>query len=88
MTVPNPQPKLEEQLRGVMRLKQCGKRTEKESVQGQRGSHEWHHLRTFNHACAEKEEAGDKITPPGLPLPPEEHAAFITTDRIEAPQIG
>lgn len=43
------------------------------------------HLLALNHACAEKEKAGEKITPPGLPLPPEEHAAFITTDCIEAP---
>jgi len=41
----------------------------------------------LNHACAEKEKAGEKITPPGLPLPPEDHAAFITTDCIEAPAI-
>lgn len=43
------------------------------------------HLLALNHACAEKEKAGEKITPPGLPLPPKEHAAFITTDCIEAP---
>ena len=43
------------------------------------------HLLALNHACAEKEKAGEKITPPGLPLPPDEHAAFITTDCIEAP---
>ena len=45
------------------------------------------HLLALNHACAEKEKAGEKITPPGLPLPPAEHAAFITTDCIEAPQL-
>jgi len=45
------------------------------------------HLLALNHACAEKEKAGQTITPPGLPLPPEEHAAFITTDCIEAPQL-
>ncbi len=45
------------------------------------------HLLALNHACAEKEQAGEKITPPGLPLPVEEHAAFITTDCIEAPKI-
>ncbi|MCB1210282.1 MAG: class I SAM-dependent DNA methyltransferase [Verrucomicrobiales bacterium] len=45
------------------------------------------HLLTLNHACAAKEKAGEKITPPGLPLPPEEHAAFITTDCIEAPNL-
>ena len=40
-------------------------------------------LLDLNHACAAKEKAGEKITPPGLPLPPEEHAAFITKDCIE-----
>jgi hypothetical protein len=45
------------------------------------------HLLALNHACAEKEKAGEKITPPGLPLPPKEHAAFITTDCIEAPKL-
>ena len=45
------------------------------------------HLLALNHACAEKEKAGEKITAPGLPLPPEEHTAFITTDCIEAPKI-
>ena len=39
-------------------------------------------LLALNHACAEKEKAGEKITPPGLPLPPEEHAAFLTEDCI------
>lgn len=41
----------------------------------------------LNHACAEKEKSGQKITPPGLPLPPAEHAAFITPDCIEAPKF-
>lgn len=41
----------------------------------------------LNHACAEKEKAGEKITAPGLPLPPEEHAEFITEDCIEAPKL-
>jgi len=45
------------------------------------------HLLALNHACAEKEKSGEKITPPGLPLPPEEHAEFITTDCIEAPKL-
>jgi hypothetical protein len=39
-------------------------------------------LLDLNHACAAKEKAGEKITPPGLPLPPEEHAKFITEDCI------
>ena len=43
------------------------------------------HLLALNHACAEKERTGEKITPPGLPLPPEEHADFITLDCIRAP---
>ena len=39
-------------------------------------------LLALNHACAEKEQRGGKITPPGLPLPPDEHAAFVTEDCI------
>jgi hypothetical protein len=39
----------------------------------------------LNLACAAKEKAGEKITPPGLPLPPEEHAGFITDDCIQPP---
>ena len=39
-------------------------------------------LLQLNHACAEKEKRGEKITPPGLPLPSEDHAAFITEDCI------
>ena len=37
-------------------------------------------LLELNQACAAKEAAGEKITPPGLPLPVEEHAEFITED--------
>jgi hypothetical protein len=36
----------------------------------------------LNQTCAAKEAAGESITPPGLPLPVEEHAAFITEDSI------
>ena len=36
----------------------------------------------LNQSCAAKEAAGEKITPPGLPLPEEEHAAFVTSDCI------
>ena len=36
----------------------------------------------LNLACAAKEKNGEKITPPGLPLPPEEHVNFITEDCI------
>ena len=39
-------------------------------------------LLALNLACAAKEKAGEKITPPGLPLPPEEHSRFITDDCI------
>jgi SAM-dependent methyltransferase len=39
-------------------------------------------LLDLNRACAAKEAAGEPITPPGLPLPPAEHAAFITEDCI------
>jgi hypothetical protein len=37
-------------------------------------------LLELNLACAAKEKAGEKITPPGLPLPEADHAAFITED--------
>ncbi|MEO8614402.1 MAG: DNA methyltransferase [Luteolibacter sp.] len=40
-------------------------------------------LLQLNQTCAAKEAAGESITPPGLPLPKEEHAAFITEDCIE-----
>jgi hypothetical protein len=40
-------------------------------------------LLDLNLACATKERAGEKITPPGLPLPPAEHAKFITGDCIQ-----
>ncbi len=39
-------------------------------------------LLDLNQQCAAKEAAADPITPPGLPLPPEEHPAFITEDCI------
>ena len=39
-------------------------------------------LLTLNQACAAREACGERITPPGLPLPAEEHAAFITEDCI------
>ena len=44
-------------------------------------------LLELNLACAAREKAGDKITAPGLPLPLEEQASFITDDCIEAPKI-
>ena len=42
-------------------------------------------LLKLNLACATKEKAVEKITPPGQPLPPDEHAVFITGDCIELP---
>jgi hypothetical protein len=38
----------------------------------------------LNLACAAKEKAGEKITPPGLPLAQAEHAEFISDDCIRA----
>ncbi len=43
-------------------------------------------LLELNLGCAAKEKAGEKITPPGLPLPPEQHTDFITDDCIEPPK--
>jgi hypothetical protein len=40
-------------------------------------------LLELNLACAAKEKAGEKITPPGLPLSNEEHAKFVTDDCIQ-----
>ncbi len=40
-------------------------------------------LLEFNLACAAKEKACEKITPPGLPMPPEEQASFTTDDCIK-----
>ena len=42
-------------------------------------------LLELNLACAAKEKAGEKITPPGLSLPQEECAAFVTEDCIQVP---
>ena len=39
-------------------------------------------LLALNQACAAREKSGQPITPPGLPLPDSERAAFITTDCI------
>jgi SAM-dependent methyltransferase len=41
-------------------------------------------LLELNLACAAKEKAGEKITPPGLLLLPEDRAGFITDDCIQA----
>src|SRR6266481_3053813 len=43
-------------------------------------------LLEFNLACAAKEKGGEKITPPGLPLPPNEHSEFVTNDCIKPPR--
>lgn len=40
-------------------------------------------LLELNQSCAAKEAAGEPITPPGLPLPKEEHAEFVTQDCIQ-----
>jgi restriction-modification enzyme MmeI-like protein len=39
-------------------------------------------LLELNLTCAAKEKVGEKVTPPGLPLPAEEHREFVTDDRI------
>lgn len=39
-------------------------------------------LLQLNQSCAAQEAAGEKITPPGLPLTVEEHEKFITSDCI------
>lgn len=43
-------------------------------------------LLALNQSCAAKEAAGEPITPPGLPLPVEQHVEFLTEDciRIES----
>jgi hypothetical protein len=40
-------------------------------------------LLALNQSCAAQEAAGEPITPPGLPLPKEEHEAFVTGDSIQ-----
>jgi SAM-dependent methyltransferase len=40
-------------------------------------------LLQLNQSCAAKEAVGEKITPPGLPLPVEEHGEFVTGDCIK-----
>jgi hypothetical protein len=39
-------------------------------------------LLALNQSCAAKEADGEPVTPPGLALPPEQHATFITEDCI------
>jgi hypothetical protein len=43
-------------------------------------------LLELNLALAEKEKKGEPITPPGLPLPPADHAAYITDDCVNIAQ--
>ena len=45
-------------------------------------------LLELNLACAAKEKAGKNITPPGLQLPPEEQAEFVTHDCIRKSHVG
>jgi hypothetical protein len=45
-------------------------------------------LLELNLACAAKEKAGEKITPPGLLLPVEEPTAFVTDDSYRGPQVN
>ncbi|MEA3187045.1 MAG: hypothetical protein QOD99_875, partial [Chthoniobacter sp.] len=45
------------------------------------------YLLELNLACAAKEKAGEKITPPGLPLPEKDQAVFITEDCIQPPGL-
>jgi hypothetical protein len=45
-------------------------------------------LLELNLACAAREKAGEKITPPGLPLLPEPHAEFVTDDCIQPPHVA
>ncbi len=45
-------------------------------------------LLELNLTLAAKEKAGEAITPPGLPLPEADRAAFTTTDSVQAPSPG
>lgn len=44
-------------------------------------------LLQLNFACAVKEKAGEKITPPGLPLAPDHQHTFVTDDSIRPPTL-
>lgn len=44
-------------------------------------------LLDLNQQVAARIAAGDPVTAPGLPLPPEKRAAFITEDCIQPPAI-
>lgn len=41
-----------------------------------------HLFRALGQTCTAKEAAGEPITPPGLPLPVEEHGEFVSGDCI------
>jgi hypothetical protein len=45
-------------------------------------------LLDLNLACAAKEKAGEKITPPGLPLPSDQHGQFVSDDCIQLDSRG
>ncbi len=45
-------------------------------------------LLKLNLACAAKEKAGEKITPPGLPLLAIDHLQFTTEDCIQPPKLS
>jgi hypothetical protein len=45
-------------------------------------------LLELNLACAAKEKAGEKITPPGLPLPSNEQAKFVTDECVQPPKLS
>ena len=44
-------------------------------------------LLALNLDLAAKEQAGEKITPPGLPLPEADRAAFITDDCVKVTEL-
>ena len=44
-------------------------------------------LLELNLACAAKERAGEKVTPPGLPLASDEQQPFVSDDSIRAPTL-
>jgi len=44
-------------------------------------------LLELNLACAAKEKAGEKITPPGLPLSEAVRCAFVTEDCVRLGEI-
>jgi hypothetical protein len=55
---------------------------------GHKGADPLAFLLELNLACATKEKAGQQITPPGLPLRPEDRANFVTSDCIQPPGLS